>query len=218
MSNEKKLSTEFRRKYHIRKLDSEILLDILQKQGYTIVEFSKIENSLEVAQLIDALQLRNQIVVSDCFIYQSAKYRIIFLRDDLNDEEKTILLAHEEGHILNHHLSEDNILGREIVQEYEANEFVHFLLADLTGNNRKRKILYSIVACVLLATIGYSAYSYFTNRNYYTENLYVTDSGEKYHRKNCIYIRDKKDVRRLTKTEYDSGKFVACKVCLPDDQ
>jgi len=45
MSNEKKLSAEFRRKYHIRKLDSEILLDILQKQGYTVVEFSKIESN-----------------------------------------------------------------------------------------------------------------------------------------------------------------------------
>ena len=50
----------------------------------------------------------------------------------------------------------------------------------------------------------------------YTEDLYRTESGTKYHIKDCIYIKDRKDVFRLTKKEFESGEYEPCEACMPD--
>ena len=125
--NEKRKAAEFKRKYKLKTINSADLWEALTAQGYTLVEFNSIENKENVASLIGALQLEDQIARSKCFTYQNDKYRIVFIHEDLNDEERTIVLAHEEGHIWNGHLSANNVLGTDVIQGYEANEFAHHL-------------------------------------------------------------------------------------------
>lgn len=137
--NEKKQVAEFKRKYHLKTVNIATLREVLTAQGYTVIEFNNIENTEDVSSLIEALQLWDQISRSRCFTYQNDKFRIVFLHEDLNDEERTIVLAHEEGHIWNGHLSANNVLGTDVIQEYEANEFAHHLLKDKTGSSKRAR-------------------------------------------------------------------------------
>ena len=217
--NGKKKAAEFRRKYRLKFINSASLCEALNAQGYTVVEFNGIDDSGDVTDLIEALNLQEQISISKCFTYQNDKYRIVFLHEDLNDEERTIVLAHEEGHIWNDHMSADSILGKNIIQEYEANEFAHYLLKDKTGKNKRIKLIAAICALVILAGAGTGiAIKQNYDRTVYTEDLYRTETGGKYHVRDCMYIKDKTDVYRLTQEEFDSGEYEPCEACMPDER
>lgn len=217
--NEKKRVIEFKRKYKLKTITSAVLWEVLTAQGYTLVEFNNIENKADVDSLIEALQLQEQVACSKCFTYQNDKYRIVFIHEDLNDEERTIVLAHEEGHIWNGHLSSNNVLGADIVQEHEANEFAHHLLKDKLGGIKKAKVTVAVCIIVLLFSAGTGI---FIKHNYdkavYTDNFYRTETGEKYHIRDCMYIKDKTNVYRLTWEEFDSGEYEPCGACKPNER
>lgn len=212
--NQKRKATEFKRKYSLKTINSADLWEVLTAQGYTLVEFNNIENKENVTSLIGALQLEDQIARSKCFTYQNDKYRIVFIHEDLNDEERTIVLAHEEGHIWNGHLSANNVLGTDVIQEYEANEFAHHLLKDKTGKKKRTKVTMVILTLILLLTVGTGM---FLKQNHdkevYTDDLYRTETGGKYHVRDCMYIKDKTNVYRLTQEEFDSGEYEPCGAC-----
>lgn len=50
----------------------------------------------------------------------------------------------------------------------------------------------------------------------YMDDLYRTETGSKYHLRDCMYIEDKTDVYRLTQEEFYSGKYEPCEACMPD--
>jgi len=214
-----KQAAEFKHKYNLKVINSAILCETLTAQGYTVIEFNSINNEPNVASLIEALGLQDQIAHSKYFTYQNDKYRLVFLHEDLNDEERTVVLAHEEGHIWINHLTENSILGNDVVQEHEANEFAHYLLKDKLGKIKRRKII-SLV-CVLVISIGIVA-GIAIKLNYdkvvYTDDLYRTATGTKYHLRDCMYLENKTDVYRLTKEEFDSGEYEPCEACKPDER
>lgn len=217
--NQKRKADEFKHKYSLKTINSADLWEALTAQGYTLVEFNSIENKENVASLIGALQLEDQIAQSKCFTYQNDKYRIVFIHEDLNDEERTIVLAHEEGHIWNGHMSSNNVLGTDVVQEYEANEFAHHLLKDKTGKKKRTKVTVVILTLILLLTVGTGM---FLKQNHdkavYTDDLYRTETGGKYHVRDCMYIKDKTNVYRLTQEEFDSGEYEPCGACKPNER
>ena len=217
--NQKRKAAEFKRKYSLKTINSADLWEALAAQGYTLVEFNSIENKEDEASLIEALQLEDQIARSKCFTYKNDKYRIVFIHEDLNDEERTIVLAHEEGHIWNGHLSVNNVLGTDVIQEYEANEFAHHLLKDKTGKKKRTKVTAVILSLVLLLTVGTGI---FLKQNHdkavYTDDLYRTETGGKYHVRDCMYIKDKNNVYRLTQEEFDSGEYEPCGACKPNER
>lgn len=129
------------------------------------------------------------------------------------------MLAHEEGHIWNSHFNSNSILGNDVHQEYQANEFSHYLLDDKTG--KKKRIKMGVIISVLVLTIGLGAGYYFKNQHderVYIDNLYRTATGSKYHVRDCMYIKDKTDVQRLTREEFDSGEYDPCNACKPDEK
>ena len=97
-----------------------------------------IDDSDEVQVLIKKLNLKEYVTSARCFTYQNDKFRLVFWKESLNEDEKNIVLAHEEGHIWNGHLGTGYVLGQDVVQEYQANEFCHFLLQDKTGKNKSK--------------------------------------------------------------------------------
>ena len=52
-------------------------------------------------------------------------------------------------------------------------------------------------------------------QSYYGE-YYLTESGNKYHKEECIFIKDKTNVQRITVKEFESGEYAPCKMCLPN--
>lgn len=215
--NEKYEAAKFRKKYALKQINSSTLSRTLENQGYTIVLFNGITDDKNVEALINGLHLNKYIEECKCFTYSDSSYRIVFIHEDLNEEEKTIVLAHEEGHIWNGHLQKNSIFGEDVVQEKEANDFAHYLLNDKNGN-KKRVLIVFLIGALLSITVGYLvvSHSVWHNKAVYVDGLYRTESGTKYHRENCIYIQNKTNVIKLTKEEFDSGDYEPCKVCQPD--
>ena len=213
----RKQATRFRKKYKLKAINSATLCDVLSRQGYTVIEFNGTAETEDVRNLIDALEIHDQISHSRCFTYKSDKYRIIFVHEDLNEEERTIALIHEEGHIWHGHMHTGNILGEDIVQEYEANEFAHYLLKDKTGSRKRTKL---IIACMAAIVLLGSAFGVLMKQSHdeavYADNLYRTETGEKYHLRDCMYIKDKTNVYLLTLKEFESGEYEPCGACLPE--
>ena len=50
----------------------------------------------------------------------------------------------------------------------------------------------------------------------FTDDLYRTETGDKYHVRDCMYIKDKTNVYRLTREEFDSGEYEPCGACKPN--
>ncbi len=116
-------------------------------------------------------------------------------------------------------MHKDNAIGADVIHEHEANEFVHYLLKDRHGKKKRVRIIAAIsaIALILIAFAGfYLKQSH--DKAVYTDNLYRTETGTKYHVRDCIYIRDRTDVYRLTQEEFDSGKYEPCSACMPDER
>lgn len=211
-----KEAKRFKKKYKIKELTSEIIISVLEEQGYTTIEFDGINESKDVSDLIDALNLKEYTSTCRGFTYQDDTHRLVFVNKGLNEEEKLIVLTHEEGHIWNKHMTRNNVFGEDVIQEHEANEFAHYLLKD----TKKKKAGIIIAACLLVAIVACSGF-FIAKANYnkrvYTDHYYITTDGNKYHLKNCMYIKNKTNVKRLTKKDFKLKKYKPCKACLPEE-
>lgn len=215
--SEKKSVKEFKKQNKIKHVTSESLVNALKDQGYTIIEFNGIDDNKDVKLLVTALGVSDYIASCRCFTYQDDKYRLIFINENLNEEERTIVLAHEEGHIWNGHMTKQNVFGEEVKQEYQANEFAHYLLKD--RDNKKKKLTWSFVSVglvLILAGVGGWYLKYNHDKAIYTDNLYKSETGSKYHLEDCKSIKNRNNYSRLTKEEFESGEYEPCEVCLPD--
>ena len=222
MGNEiKKKAKSFLKEYGLQNVTLENLRSAIQKQGYTVVEYNNIFNDENVATLINALGLEAMCERSKGFTYADTKRRLVFLHEDLSYEEKRMVLAHEEGHIYCNHLISTPILGRDVIEEHEANEFAHYLLNPswFTKVNRilyrnQRIVLISMAGLALLAVVVAALCYTHKQQSYYGE-YYITESGNKYHEKDCIFVKDKTNVHRMTEEEFESGEYEPCRICLP---
>lgn len=210
----------FIKEFDIRTVSYEALQDAAEKQGYTVVEFNHLLNDGPEATLIRALKLSEQIRCSRGFTYADSHRRIVFVDESLSDDEKMILIAHELGHIRCGHMSSASIIGKDVREEFEANEFAHYLFMP-SPRTRARSF---VLAHKIPFIIGISAFalllagtmvfvSVFTKNRYYGD-YYVTETGYKYHDASCKYIEDRTNKHRLTKEEYASGQYEPCGVCL----
>ena len=126
--NIKKLTKNFIKKHKLIFIDYSVLKNTAINMGYTVIEFNSIFNEKDVETVIQNLDLCENALKSRGFTYVSTEYRLIFINEDLNDEEKLLVLSHELGHIVCEHFSAAPIIGNDVKEEYEANEFSHYLL------------------------------------------------------------------------------------------
>lgn len=210
-------------KHGLYSLDLPTVKKIIKDEGYTIIEYSHFDNTPDVEIVIHSLKLEELLVHSDGFTFANEDFRLVLINKDLNEREKTVLLAHEAGHIVCGHMSHKSILGNAVLEEDEANQFVHFLLRpnlpakiEIFTHIHKKTII-AVVVTIIALIVGLSFYqNYQTEKKYYEQEFYVTESGERYHQKNCMHIVNKVNARRLTKEEYDSQTYTPCQVCLPE--
>lgn len=213
----------FRKEYSIKTVSFESLRAALEKMGYTLVQFLPASNPPPVDTVIRTLRLADAARTAKAFTYADRNYRLVFVRKDLTDEEKALLLAHECGHICLRHMYQEPVIGRDVAEEYAANEFSHYLLnsgpfvrmKNAFLAHRKRNLL--ILAAVLLLAVGAVTARIIYLRQTYYKNYYVTETGTKYHKRSCVKLKNSENVRRLTIEEYEDGAYEPCRVCLPDE-
>ena len=192
-----------------------------EEMGYSVIEFNRISNDKNVEIIINSLKLGDIVLRSKGFTYADEDYRLIFINESLSENEKILILSHEIGHIYCSHLDAGLIIGKDVRDEYEANEFSHYLLNQSVWQKIRRILFKHKRAAVAVAVIlalgaaaGVSVAVYTKEQSYYGD-YYITETGNKYHKKDCIFVKNKTNIRRLTKDEFDSGKYEPCEMCLP---
>lgn len=212
---------KFIKEFDVHELNYGTLKSAIESQGYTLVEYNHIFNDEDVSKLIEALKLSDNIIRSRGFTYADQNYRIVFVHEDLSDAEKLVVLSHEAGHIYLGHMSSTPVIGRDVQEEHEANEFSHFLMnqgkldkANLWVRRHKAAAILTVVILALLVTAGIVLSKIHTEKSYYGE-YYITESGNKYHEKDCIFVKDKTNTHRMTIEEFESGEYEPCGICLP---
>ena len=225
MNNDiKAAARKFLNEYKLNEVTLVNLKQIINSQGYTIIEFNNIFNDENVTQLIESLGLDEQVEKSKGFTYADSKRRLVFLNEDLSDAEKLLVLAHEEGHIYCNHLSSVPIIGRDVVEEHEANEFTHYILNNSISQKvgfvvKTRKKAIAIVAVILILVIaGVAIFSAIRKEQSYYGEYYLTSTGNIYHEEECIFVKDKTSVHRMTIEEFECGEYEPCGICLPPNE
>jgi len=223
MTNEiKKSARRFLKEYRIKKLTVDRISEIIRSQGYKIIRFGKAYNDENTEILINGLDLTGYIQAYSAFTYTDDKYRLVFLEDNISEEEALILLTHEEGHIYNEHFGGTVIAGKNTLHEFEANEFAHYVLNPTLFNKTttfivNHKVISIIAGILALLVIGGCIVTPIVLRQQsYYGNYYVSPSGTRYHEEDCFYIRDKKTKERVTKDIVIERNLEPCKVCLPE--
>ena len=208
--------------YGISKITVENLLYIVEQQGFEVLEYSQLDGSDSVWGIIRQLKLVPYAKSGKAFAYQYGSTKIIFLCEELTADEKLYALAHEEGHILCSHLNSGVGNMNTMEQEQLANEIAHYLLHPPLSVKirvkiieRKKLVISSALLFICIAIITTFISLLVRNNSYYGE-CYITENGTKYHEKDCMIIKDKNNTHRLTKSEYESGDYEPCQVCLPD--
>ena len=219
---------QFKKKFGLLDCDLSALKKATEAQGYTIVEFNHISNDKSVQVLLDSLGLSDYATHSKGFTYTDKNYRIVFIHEDLNQEERTKVLAHENGHIFLNHFSSYQTIGKDVLEEYDANEFAHYLLNNTATTNIANHIkrhtgIYIATTAFFLVSCAIAGIIFFSlgagaddNKNTYKGEYYLTSTGNKYHKSDCIYIKNKNNTKKLTEEEYKSGNYDPCGICLPE--
>lgn len=223
MENEAKIKAKkLLLQYGISKLTLDNIIYVIESQGYEIIEYSQTDTTSSAWMVIKNLNLSLYAYSGKAFGYQNGKTKLLFVCEDLSADEKLYALAHEEGHILCGHLISGVCDGNLVEQEYIANEVAHYLMnppffikAWIMLLDHKKAAVTVLSAIGVLAIILIVVLTVHRNNSYYG-HYYITENGSKYHEKDCMIIKDKTNIRRLTEEDYSTGEYEPCQVCLPD--
>ena len=218
----KQAANSLLRKYKLGAPTLDEILFISKSYGFEVIDYEIDKGRGSIETLINELSLQSFAATGKAFTYQKEDVKLLFVCDSMSANEKRYALAHELGHIACGHLKNGVCNKADMSEEFEANEFAHYLLHPGKTVKAKRwarnhKIIVLITTVILAAAIIVVPILHFVSlqKSYYGE-YYVSESGEKYHRKDCLTIKDKKNVHRLTNEEFESGNYEPCQICLPD--
>lgn len=208
VNSAKTLANAFLREYNLSKVSVNALRAVITKQGFTIVEYNGIADDENVAALLSALELTDYCRSSKGFTYADSKLRLVFVHEGLSDDEKLLVLAHEEGHIYCGHFSSAHIIGRNVIEEHEANEFAHYILHQ--DNTQKitlymalhRRTCIAIALCIALIICGIITAAAVAHEHSFYGEYYITSTGNKYHTKDCAYVPQTGWITKQTSRRY----------------
>lgn len=213
----------------------EALKSYIEKDGWNVLVYGENGGGNEK---LEALGLADFAATVSSFAYSSGGVRIIALRSRPDDFSLLMPLAHEIGHIeCGHDLS--NLTSRD---EAEADDFVYALLST-QGSNLKSYAICGICCVFFLfgiwgiattvrynnaapdnhssqpasvisaqPTAGSSISSVLQN----SDKVLITKSGDKYHRPDCVYVRDRTNTIEVTIEDAIKAGKEPCKICRPE--
>ncbi len=224
MNKNKQSAFNFLKQYDLKNVNYNTLSEVIERQGYSIVEYSHISNTDDVETLLNALGVKALSLTTGAFTYADENHRIVFINEGLSDEEKTVLLAHEQGHIYNGDLNSfSNIHGKSVTDEYNANEFAHYLLKQ--GVFRHIRLCFATMKCkavcvillsvllVLAAVFGvfFSGTRLFSEKD--NKKYCITPYGQKYHLSSCPTVEGHELIYGSEKEFKKLGKK-PCEICI----
>ncbi len=202
----------FLKQFHHRPFTVTDLEKALQAQGFSLVEFSRLSNCREVSTLLTSLQLVTYASGLSAFTYQDANLRIVFIQENLSQQEQMILLSHELGHILCGHLDRAPTTGpgSGVLEEQEANDFSACLMRyNKTCRPRRAALLVALTLAVLALAAAITVSS--VNRE--NPTVYLTESGQCYHKAACKYIVGKTNTTAVPLRQAKSSGYDPCTWC-----
>lgn len=217
----KAYAAELLKKYRLTTPTLDNLVYIVRDYGFEIIDYGRERNPGGVASLIATLSVEKYIETSTAFTFQYRDIKLVFIFESLSEEEKRYALAHELGHIACGHMQRNRCSSDGVEDEFEANEFAHYLLRPslvrkfMNGVFSHKKAMVAIVLSVAMLLAGTGLLVRKTQQKGFYGVYYVTDSGGKYHEKDCITIAGKESAHRMTKEEYNREQYSPCLVCLP---
>ena len=217
----KTIAAQTLKKYKLVKPSLDELVYIASENGYDIIDYNKDENLDSIITLADRLSIQSYIETGTAFTYKNNETRLIFLCESMTNDEKLYALVHELGHIFCNHFSTNSQSVSSVKEEREANEFAHYLLKPLFVTkvnvllSTYKKSLTMVVSIFLVIVVAFSIWKFAVDEKPYSKEYYKTTNGEKYHEKDCIIIKDKNNVKRVTDKDMKTRKYEPCQVCLP---
>ena len=214
------------RRYKLQKPTLDDIVVMISDCGYDIIDFDLSDNTSSSGVLIDRLGLYPLLTTHPALTFRKGDLQLVFVNSALDSADKLYTLSHELGHIACGHMHSRNAGEYTIQEEYEANEFSHYLLnpGKLNGLGiLLRKYLFRWLLFLLLLAAIFLCASVLRNtlfppsrsRVLPVKEYYVTDDGNRYHEKDCMTIRNNETVHLMTEEELSSGRYTPCQVCLP---
>lgn len=221
---------KFVKKYNLtkEKLSYEYLRGIFIGLGYDIIFFKRINNTNDVKILIDTYDLQGCISSYQSFIFVGDDVKLLFLREHMAEDELIHYMLHELGHIW---LKHNPNTYDSAYQERTADEFAVKVKILLNQQKRIIKVLVVCSVCFWILCVYFSIKSSNPIINLssnttqqpisvssyaaeYSEGVYVTTSGKKYHLPNCQHVRYKTNTIEISKEEAVKLEYEPCKVCI----
>lgn len=225
MTNEiLKVAKQYKRNLRKRKVNIENTIEYLNKIGYSVFFYSDTQGQ-------HLLREHNLTAYSEkvyALTYRTRNHKLVFVSDKISQEEKLCALLHETGHILLHHLEKCDSVQNDQLSEVQADTFAQLVLSP---PKQPIKVYISVALVSVVATGAVSAILSFhsTSQTNYIPSMqatptataqplsddvvYITNTGQRYHRSDCIYTKDK-DCISITREEAIKH-HTPCQICRP---
>ena len=181
------------------RVNLESIKNYLQSKGYT-VNFYDVEKD---NKLLTKYGLNEYAKTVHAFTVCSKELKAVFIDKQIKKEKIIYSLLHETAHIVLNHLDKTKVGNNDRLYDMQAEAFAYEVL-----NHKSKTHIYAIIAVILLV-FGIGIYKNIND----SKMVYVTSTGAKYHRENCIHVQNI-DCTVLTKGQARKN-YDPCKVCNP---
>lgn len=211
-------------KFKIKKLDKIHIKQYLERKGYEIFHLDT-EQGKKLTE-----KLKIEISDDDSIVYNTGRFRYVFIGRTSNEADELMLLLHECGHIEHKHKTTSKH------NEAEAWNFA-YTVAELPSKIIKALALIILPAALTFAlmqnqstitiptaspkyyqpdTLSDSAASQANNQiteDDVSDTVYITKYGEKFHIATCRYVRNKNNLISIPRSEAEKSHS-PCNVCI----
>ena len=188
-----------------RNYTTEGLTKILEKQGFSLYEYSLFSNKTK--QLFVRLDCFETATVNCSFSISSDEANLCCIKNYLSEKEKAILLLHENLHIFMGDVKKDCPISP--FQEKTVTD-LHFIVDFILNTRRYVRVLLAVlITALFLGTAHHFTYS--KTEAYY----YVTPSGTHYHKEDCDEILTNPNAYSIS-AEDARKSYLPCSKCKPD--
>lgn len=204
------------------------LQKIIEENGFVIVPYKKYNNSDEISECINKLNLQNKIQQHDSFIYVNNNLKLVFINSDLSTQDKCSLLFHELGHIVDPNLLSSDLSYSKIQREEFANTFSYHIQhpgtsVKLLSLLSLKSVIITTLAILAFLICGIGLYHNHIHSEIPTATVeiseetpmyFVTSSGEKYHKDFCIIVKYRNNICAHPLDELKNKGYKPCLLCI----
>lgn len=227
-NNVLKVAKKYRRNFIRKQVNVENVISYLSRIGYSVFFYSDTKGR----HLLMEHNLEEHSEKVYALTYSTRNDKLVFVSDKISQEEKLHALLHETGHILLGHLEKRDSVQDDQMAEIQADAFVQYVLFP-----PKVPVMSYVSLAVICFAVSGALYAYMgaqptepannTQKTEITDTaatqaptqspsadlVYITKTGTRYHRADCMYTKDK-DCISITREEAEK-RYTPCSICRP---